>query len=299
MRATQWMTAVQKHWESAFPRCRQTACGSRRMWRQVYRQDVGIRLDGHWYCSPQCFEIAARQSFQRALVAALNPPPIRHRIPLGLVMLSRGQLTNRQLRMALEAQQTEGRGRIGHWLTELGFATEQQVTVALGLQWSCPVLSRPEPRDSACAGLLPFPLLENFRMLPVEFVNTTRTLYLAFCQGVEYVALCAIEHILGCHTEACLVSDSVMKSGLQQIEQTRRTGELLFESCRNPAEMARVACGYALKLGVGQVRLARCGRYLWTRLELRDEHTDLLFRIPPGPEGAEHSRPQFPPKQAS
>jgi len=266
------------------------------MWRQVYRQDVGIRLDRHWYCSPQCFEIAARQSFQRALVAVSASPPMRHRVPLGLLMLSRGLLTNRQLRMALEAQQSEGRGRIGHWLKELGFVSEQQVTATLGLQWSCPVLSRPEPRDSACSRLLPFPLLENFRMLPVQFVNATRTLYLAFCQGVEYVALCAIEHILGCHTEACLVSDTVMKSALQHLEQSRRSGDLLFESCRHASEMARITCGYALKLGVGEVRLARCGRYLWIRLEAREDHTDLLFRILSSPEsGLEPASGHFPP----
>jgi hypothetical protein len=269
------------------------------MWRQVYRCDVGIRLDRHWYCSPQCFEIAARQSFQRALAEVSGSPPVRHRVPLGLLMLSRGQLTNRQLRMALEAQQTEGRGRIGHWLKELGFVTEPQVTAALGVQWACPVLSLREPRESGCAGLLPFPLLENFRMLPVQFVNATRTLYLAFCQGVEYVALCAIEHILGCHTEACLVSDSVMKSALEQLEPSHRSGDLLFESCRNAAEMARITCGYALKLGAGQVRLARCGRYLWARLEVREDHTDLLFRVRTSPESGlelagSHSSPAPP-----
>ena len=63
-----------------------------------------------------------------------------HRVPLGLLLLSRQQLTAAQLRTALEAQRAAGQGKIGEWLRQLGFVTELQVTAALARQWSCPVL---------------------------------------------------------------------------------------------------------------------------------------------------------------
>ena len=281
MRPSLFIAGLREQSNKLFPRCNDSSCGGRGTWWQLYWRKAGVRLNRQWYCSPQCFERAARQSFVRALANSASSRPVRHRVPLGLLMLSRGQLTNRQLRLALDAQRNGGRGRIGHWLQQLGFATEQQVTAALGMQWSCPIFAQPEPGDFTCLGLLPFPLMESFRMLPIHFVAATQSLYLAFCEGIEYAALCAIEHILGCHTEACLVGDSVLNAGLQRFEPARRRGELVFESCRQAAEMARIACSYALKLGAGEVRLAPCGPFMWVRLEHTEGHTDLLFRTHP------------------
>ncbi len=64
----------------------------------------------------------------------------RHRIPLGLAMLEQGWITRAQLRGALEAQKAAGGGRLGQWLVRQQGVSEQLVTRALGLQWSCPVL---------------------------------------------------------------------------------------------------------------------------------------------------------------
>ena len=93
--------------------------------------------------------------------------------------------------MALEAQSAEGRGRIGGWLETMGFATEEQVTAALGTQWGCPVLPFYADGDPHCREMLPFRLMEKFRMLPVQYVTSTRRLYVAFSEGVDYSALYA------------------------------------------------------------------------------------------------------------
>ena len=195
-------------------------------------------------------------------------------------MLWRGQLTHPQLRAALEAQQAGAHRRIGEWLAKLGFATEQQVTAALGLQWACPVLTWKTPRDSSCERLLPYRLLERFRMLPVQFVAATRTFCVAFCDGIDYTALYAIEQMLDCRTEPCLISRSSMDRELERMGHEVRAGDLLFESWRDPAAMAQVTCGYALKLGAEQVRIVGCGEYIWVRLESGREATTLLFRHP-------------------
>ena len=195
-------------------------------------------------------------------------------------MLSRGQLTRQQLRVALEAQQGGAHQRIGEWLAKLGFVTEQQVTAALGLQWACPVLTWKTPRDSGCERLLPYRLLERFRMLPVQFVAATRTFCVAFCDGIDYTALYAVEQMLDCRTEPCLISRSVMDRELERLGHEARAGDLLFESWRDPAAMAQVTCGYALKLGAAQVRIVGCGEYIWVRLDSDREATTLLFRHP-------------------
>ena len=137
----------------------------------------------------------------------MNP----HRVPLGLLLLSRQQVTIAQLRTVLDHQRAAGHGKIGEWLQDFGFVTEQQVVAALARQWSCPVWRA----DCSPPGSIPLPeipvlLLESFRMIPVSFVPATLTLHVAFAGGIAYSMLYAIEQMLGCHTEPCLVSPTVL-----------------------------------------------------------------------------------------
>jgi Type II secretion system (T2SS), protein E, N-terminal domain len=275
------LSDARSRWQRAHPRCAQRDCNlARRLWHRISWWHGSIRLRGSSYCARQCFEKAARESFADACAPVVAASPARHRVPLGLLMLSRGQLTHWQLQTALAAQRGSGHRRIGEWLEELGFASEAQVTAALGLQWACPVLAWRAPRDSACVRMLPLRLLERVRMLPVQFVAATRTFYVAFCDGIDYTALYAIEQMLDCRTEACLVGRSSMDRELERMGHESRGGDLLFESWRAPAAMAQITCGYALKAGAEEVRIVGCGEYVWVRLEAGRKVSTLLFRRP-------------------
>jgi hypothetical protein len=272
------VSEAQASWRSALPRCNDPACHRiRGLWRRISLRRSGVRMHGAWYCAPQCFENALQRRFAQANLAVVPVRPLRHRIPLGLMMLSRGQVDNHQLRSALDAQRQQG-GRIGEWLEQLGFATEQQVTAALGLQWACPVLPMLGVSDLHCAEFLPFRLLERFCMLPVRFVVQTRVLYMAFSEGVDYGALYAIEQMLECRTEPCLIARSAMESALDRLGQDHHSSDLLFEGHRQAGEMARIASGYVLKWGARNVRLVTCGDYIWVRLEARNDVVNLLFQ---------------------
>jgi hypothetical protein len=239
---------------------------------------TGIRLNGLWYCSSQCFEGALVRIFSSAQATIVPGVPAGHRMPLGLLLLSRGHVTDSQLRVALEVQSSGGRGRIGECLLELGFVTELQVTAALGAQWACPVFPGQRVNSSTCDGMLPLPLLENFRMLPVQFVAATRILYIAFGAEVNYGVLYAIERMLGCRTEACVISDRCLRDALECLAQERRTGDRLFEGWGDAREMARLTSGYALKFAAPTVRIMGCGEYIWVRLESGSDFANLLFR---------------------
>jgi len=291
-----WLAGARARWTRSHPPCGEHDCKvTRRMWQRISWWNGRIRLRGSSYCAPQCFESAARKYFSAACAPVVAVSPVRHRIPLGLLMLSRGQLTYPQLRAALEAQQGSPYHRIGEWLEKLGFATEQQITAALGLQWACPVLAWRRPQDSGCARMLPYRLLEHFRMLPVQFVSSTRTFYVAFCDGIDYTALYAIEQMLDCRTEACLISRSSMDRELERMGHEARDGDLLFESWHDPRAMAHITCGYARNLGADEVRIVGCGEYIWVRLEAGRDLATLLFRhplavpLPAEPSGGNHS----------
>jgi hypothetical protein len=285
-----WSLAWRVFWDKLAPRCSHRDCSCRQsFWRRLRGQRGAIRLRGARYCVDHCLERALTDLLPHTRFASrrgLAP----HRIPLGLVLLSRQQLTEHQLRTALTAQQAAGRGRIGEWLQTLGFASELQVTAALARQWSCPVLR--VHSDSPSAGIaaagnvgapqIPLTLLASFAMIPVDFVAARATLHIAFGEAIDYGVLYAIEQMMGCHTEPCMAVPSYVRQKLQALSQRRGESEVVFDRVADPAEFARIVRSYCVRVAASEVSLAACGPYLWVRLSRPSGlPLDLLLREPP------------------
>jgi len=293
-----WNSRGSGFWGRLALKCRY--CGEvsgRRKWRlkRRPRQDV-VRLHSDYYCASGCLETALSEILRTRL--AERRSRAGHRVPLGLLLLSRQQLTVEQLRIALQAQEaaarsgnsTEqnpggdpnpGRKKIGLWLQELGFATEEQVTAALARQWSCPVL-RTGLMTAASRRFpaIPAKLLENFRMMPAELVEATGTLLMAFSEDINYPVLYAIEQMLGYHTEPCLVRPSTMEKSLQALGRQPRSKDVFFDGLQTTDECARIIANYAVKLRAEEVRVAGCGDHSWVRLERAQQNSvTLLLRI--------------------
>ncbi|HEY1271086.1 MAG TPA: hypothetical protein VGF08_03845 [Terriglobales bacterium] len=243
---------------------------------RLWHRRSAIRMRDHWYCSPECLESAMAPIFQDLI--SRPDQRIRHRIPLGLLLLARGYLNSTQLRAGLEAQRRARQGKIGHWLQELDFVTEQQVITTLGLQWGCPVLAFPSGFDVRLRKWIPEPLLEALGMMPVRFVAPTQVLYVAVCAQVEHAALYAMERMLECRAVACLISDRAMAELREQGPRLGGITSQLFERLSSANEMASITASYAGRLTAEEVRIELCGPYLWVRLQSAPGHTHLLFR---------------------
>jgi len=281
MRVRNWIANVQRKCYGMFPHCADPNCGfGRSVGRQLRWWAAKLRLHDSFYCSPQCFEKAARQRFVEICASPAPERLVQHRIPLGLLMLSRGQLSNGQLRQALEAQRANGSQRIGEWVQKLGFASEQQVTNALGVQWACPVLHAKVNPFHPAVRLVPRRILERYRMLPIQFVESTRTFYVAFSEDLDYSILYALEQMLDCRTQPSFLPASVLAEALEQIGRDREQADLLFEGWRYAPEMARITCTEVLKLGAQSVRIHPCGCYIWARLCSGEQAVNLIFRRP-------------------
>ena len=229
-----------------------------------------------FYCQRQCVETALMA--QLARLHALPPAtPPSNRIPLGLLMVARGWLTHEQVATALAAQQRARSGQIGEWFEKLGFATEQQVTSALGLQWGCPVTLSLDAASLMPVGPIPLAILEAFQMVPLQFAPATNTIYIAFGQRVDHAALYAIEKLLDCRTQPCVAGRKFVADELLQMRQQPRPRELDFGSMHDFAEIGRVSVSYMLRLGADEARLGRVGDFIWLRLRVRKAFTDLLF----------------------
>jgi Type II secretion system (T2SS), protein E, N-terminal domain len=281
---------IKRHpFESSQPPCALVSCSrARSLWQRLrlHHRPEGTFLQGLFYCHPQCLETALLGQLSRLRVMAPSPPP-PNRIPLGLLMVARGKLTYLEVRAALEAQRRARYGKIGEWIEKLGFASEQEVTTALGLQWGCPVASSFDPSTIDSPGSIPLPILEAFQMLPLNYVASTNTLYLAFGERVDHAALYAIEKILDCRTQPCVAGRKSIACHLESMRQLPRPGDVEFGPMNNLAEMARIASSYTARLNPEQVRLSRIGRFIWLRLEVasnvrsktRSLTTNLVFRL--------------------
>jgi hypothetical protein len=167
-------------------------------------------------------------------------------------------------------------GKIGDWIEKLGFATEQEVTNALALQWGCPVASSFDPSAIESPGSIPLPILEAFQMLPLNYVAATNTLYLAFGERVDHAALYAIEKILDCRTQPCVAGRKSVARKLDAMRQLPRLSDAEFGPMNDLSEIARIAASYTARVSPEQVRLSRIGRFIWLRLDVnRDPRSDV------------------------
>ncbi|MGA9643600.1 MAG: hypothetical protein WBQ72_19540 [Terriglobales bacterium] len=270
------------------PECALLSCaGPKTIWERLRRRHTGTFLHGKFYCQPRCLEteLVGQISRLRAMSAPVQPA---NRIPLGLLMVARGKLTHIEVRAALEAQRRARYGKIGEWFEKLGFATEQDVTAALALQWGCPVVSSMDLAAVTSHGSIPLPILEAFHMLPINYAATTNTLYVAFGERVDHAALYAIERILDCRTQACVAPRASIACELETMRQASRPDDVEFVT-RDLSEMSRITSSYVSRLSPEEVCLSRIGGFIWLRLKTRSSATNLLFCMPsnlPGPKSA-------------
>lgn len=260
--------------------CGLAACsGTQTLWHRVLRRQSGFRLEGVHYCSLRCLEHALGIEMARMLALSPAPPP-SNRMPLGLLMVARGKLTYAEVLAALEAQRRARYGKIGEWFEKLGFATEEDVTTALALQWGCPVASSDfTPDGNKPAHRIPLPVLESFQMLPLHHVAVTNTLAIAFGERVDHSALYAIEHLLDCRTQPCVAGRRAIANRIERLRQQPLPGEVQFGPMHDPAEMARIASSYVGKLGSEEVRVRRLASVIWLRLTTRAAAVNLVFRL--------------------
>lgn len=260
-----------------WPACANPACTSKSLVQAVSKRHTGIRLFDQWFCGPDCFECGARQKILELLCvrnAQEKPPAMR--MPLGLLLLSRGILTHEQLKVALDQQRQTG-ANFGEVVQELGFATQQHVTAAVAAQWACPVFSlgdRPLPGEVHIPGCL----LQLYGMLPVHFSEIGRRLMVGFVTRVQHHILCTIEQITSCTATPCFISASEYRRHVQSLAVAAVENELVFDRNNNTAEIARLVRNYVNQTGAEQARFGMCRDHLWVRILGRQE-MDLLFRM--------------------
>ena len=254
---------------SMFPRCEHEGCRKRlrpgRRARAFFRQK--------WYCSPECLESAVRVQVEQRPVTEARA--MRHRIPLGLMMLARGQITAQQLERSVTQQRVAGRGRIGEWLQEQGHVGEREITAAVAAQWGCPMLHSSFQPDARSGALVPRTLQTQFRMSPVHFAREERVLSIGFEERVDYALLGAIGRMLDCRTEPCIISHN---DWINIRREERSSNEAVFQGPLRGDEIARIVRSHFVRHGARELRMERFQAGLWFRLQGNRVTADVLFQ---------------------
>jgi hypothetical protein len=245
--------------------------GCRSGWLHLWRSRSSPAFEGGWTCSAECTRArlqaaVARELDGRGRVRAAH----RHRIPLGLVMLEQGWISQDQLRRALDAQKAAGTGRLGHWLVRQRSVSEEMVTRALGLQWSCPVLALESQDAAAMTAVMPRLFVDAFGVLPLR-VSAGRILYLGFEESLDPILALAISRMTGLHVESGVVRESHFRSVHARMLKASFPPVELVEAA------SQAAAAYALARSVERARpvasrLVRIHDCLWLRMWLHAQN---------------------------
>lgn len=251
-----------------FESCSNPGCDSG--WLHPWRNRHVPVFEGGWTCSAACTAARIALAVGREMEGrGAAEESYRHRIPLGLVMLEQGWITSGQLRQALDAQKAAGTGRLGSWLVREQGVSEQLVTRALGLQWSCPVLPLEYHDAEALAVLVPRLFVDAFGALPLR-VAAGKLLYLGFEDRLDPVLALAIERMVGLRVESGLVAESLFRLGHTRMLRAEFPSVELIEAATDPAAVHMLAKSIERTRPL-ESRLVRVHDCLWLRMWLKPQ----------------------------
>jgi hypothetical protein len=182
-------------------------------------------------------------------------------MPLGLILLSRGWITNRELQEALAAQRCAGSGRIGEWLGRLHGISEATIAKALGIQWNCAVLRSGTPGIEFAPSLIPAFLSRRYGLALLR-QGPDAAFYLAGKYSAEHAASRAVEHMLGVSVQAAFLEDgawNVAEANAGESAESHAGRNGIAASVAELVEQTRPV----------NARLVRIHDHLWLRMWLR------------------------------
>ncbi len=274
--AREWMAGLKR------TTCHHPECSRSITAAHLKSRPAGVRMGEAWYCSYACFQSAAQEEISLILLARTSHSSSRPTMSLGLELVSRGQLTAAQLRIASEQVLTEGRDA-GDLFLENGFVTEAQVAAARAAIWGCPVYN-PSPAITIPNFHIPPVLAASCLAVPMHYVPSTRLLLLGFLRSVDYELMFALENMTGCVAKACFVKPSDFhlqeaQTHIRQPQAIEAPAGMTFNTPYTNGERARILSNYGAGMNANRVKMTLCKNYLWVRLQGGSAICDLLFNI--------------------
>jgi hypothetical protein len=264
-------------WNRVRSRCGLPGCHSKLLTRAVPQSRIGLHAGEQWYCSVDCFVSAVQKPLSTLAAGRLVEMQPNPRLSIGLALLSRGCLTEEQLRFATDTSRACGEN-LEKTLLRLGMAGEKQLAGARAVQWGYPALVQEIPQQTI---IVEFPqtLMREFSAVPLHSSAQAKKLFLGFVHRVDHRLLQAIEQVTGCRPEPCFLTPAEYEEQLQRVAAPPNYEETVIREISTPERMARNLGGIASQAGARQVALARCKSHLWARVCGKQRIVDVLFPL--------------------
>jgi Type II secretion system (T2SS), protein E, N-terminal domain len=269
-------SGLDRGWKNLHWTCGLSDCQNKLFMRSVPQSCVGIRMGETWYCSMDCFVKATRH--QLSALTGIRSMNIPHtpRVSIGSVMLSKGYLTDGELRSAVAESRVNGEA-LEDALVRLGLVDEWHLASARAIQWGYPVLGRDRISQSVDMDL-PLSLIRTFSAAPLHYSKSSERILMGFVYRVDDSLLRSLEQVTGCRTEPCFITPTELHYQLERLEAVRESKEVVLDSSMTAAEMANVVGGLALEITARDTSLSRCRDHVWMRLSGKRRTIDVLFR---------------------
>jgi hypothetical protein len=271
------LPAVDRGWEKMRAVCALPECPGKSLVRYIPQTRTGIRVGKLWYCSADCFAMAARAPLADLCGRRVTEMPRSPRMSLGLVMLSKGQLTAEQLRKAVVQSEVAGED-LEAALVRLGLASEKQLTASRAAQWGYPVFAQDQVGHLVEADI-PRVLLDACSAVPLHYSATAKRMLLGFVTRIDHSFLESMERVTGCRAEPCFITPTDFDEQMERITSPQDYEDVLVDEPGTPDRMARTVGRYAVEVGATEAFFTQCKGYVWVRVAGKRGRTDITFRI--------------------
>lgn len=262
-------------WNRVRAVCALPACHNKLLMRCVPGCRTGIFVGGAWYCSPDCFAMAARATLTSLTSGCVVEMPRNPRLSLGLALLSKDYLSEDQLRSAVVQCQRQG-GNLEATLLECGLVTEKHLAAARAVQWGYPVLAQ-EPAGQLVEADLPSWLLRENSAVPLHYSAKGKRLVLGFVRRVEHGLLQSIEQITGLRAEPCFITPAEFEEQMERMTAAFGYEEVVVDDPGTAEQMARTLGGFAVEVSGTQAGFAKCNSAVWARIWGKRGTVDVIF----------------------
>ena len=262
-------------WNHVRARCGLATCHNKLLMRPVPAKSTGIRIGQDWYCGVDCFVAAVRSPLAALSARRVMEMPRNPRLSLGLALLSKGFLTEEQLRLATELSREHG-ADLEDTLLALGWTSEKHLAAARSAQWGYPVVNQERAGRVVEVGV-PLSLLRAFSAAPLFYSASNKRLVLGFVERVDHRLLQSIEQVAGYRAEPCFLTREEFDAQMRCVALPAFYEEVVAEQDSEPAQMARTLGRYALDAAATDAGFAQCKSWVWARLMGKRRIVDVLF----------------------
>jgi hypothetical protein len=211
--------------------------------------------------------------------------PRQPRLSLGLALLSRGYVSEDQLRSATAQARNTGLP-LERILLEREWVNEKQLAAARSVQWGQPALGI-DPFDKAVEVNLPISLLRAHWAAPIHFSLERNRLVLGFVHRVEHTLLQSIEQITGCRAEPCFITPTEFNQQIAGFRSLPRYEEVVSDHPADATQIAASLADFAFQIPGAEARFARCKSWIWVRIAGNWDTMDAIFATSSASQGAE------------